>query len=218
MTQNRATPGKQAAPDAAQNRFASTYYGLLAIHPWASVREIRRAYRDLSKSYHPDTTTLAAEVAVVKFQQLNEAYATLSSPERRLAYDHKIGYSRVAVVQPLPSLQNGSKKPSSMSSSAYLDPTDRPLSPGEVFALFLLGLTFLTCLVLAIAIAITRGEATLQSTAQLQPTQPSAVSVQPAPSSELPLALPPKPPASESAQPLPDLPLAAPSETVPKAL
>jgi hypothetical protein len=51
------------------------------------------------------------------------------------------------------------------SSSAYLDATDRPLSPGEIFALFILGLTFVGCLVLAIAIGITRGEAVLQPSA-----------------------------------------------------
>jgi hypothetical protein len=47
-------------------------------------------------------------------------------------------------------------------SSAYLDPTDRPLSAGEIFALFILGLTFLGCLLLAIAIGLTRGESAVQ--------------------------------------------------------
>lgn len=182
MTQNRVTPDERDA-QSAQSRFTDTYYGLLGVQPWASVREIRRAYRDLSKSYHPDTTTLSADIAVLKFQQLNEAYATLSSPEQRLAYDHKIGYSRVAVVQPLSGSQNGAKKSATLRSSAYLDPTDRPLSPGEVFALFLLGLTFLACLVLAIAIGITRSEAVLQLVNQPSSAQSSSVSVPPTESS-----------------------------------
>ncbi len=33
-----------------------TYYSLLELHPSASVIDIRRAYRELSKRYHPDTT------------------------------------------------------------------------------------------------------------------------------------------------------------------
>lgn len=170
MAQDRATPRSGASRPAYQKIIASSYYGLLGVHPSASVREIRQAYRDLSKVYHPDTTELPGEVATQKFQQLNEAYATLSNPERRTVYDQKIGYSRVAVVQPLSGL-NYSSSQSRVSSSAYLDPTDRPLSAGEVFALFILGVTFLACLLLAIAIGLTRGEAVLQPTAQTLPVQ-----------------------------------------------
>jgi len=144
-----------------QRALASSHYTLLGVHPSASMREIRQAYRDLSKLYHPDTTALPAAIATDKFQKLNEAYATLSNPERRTAYDNKIGYSRVAVVQPLPHLNQPTSSRQYVS-SAYLDPTDRPLSPGEIFALFILGLTFVACLVLAITIGITRGEAVFQ--------------------------------------------------------
>jgi len=161
VTQDRATPQENDGRTPHQRVLASSYYGLLGLHPSASSREIRQAYRDLSKLYHPDTTALSAAAATAKFQQLNEAYATLSNPERRTAYDQTIGYSRIPVVQPV------SQPPSSpsrkfQSSSAYLDPTDRPLSPGEIFALFILGLTFVGCLVLAITIGLTRGEAVLQ--------------------------------------------------------
>lgn len=162
MTQERATPNQAAARLPYQRTLTDTYYGLLGLHPSASVREIRQAYRDLSKLYHPDTTTLPTPVATVKFQQLNEAYATLSTPERRSAYDRKIGYSTVAVVQPLPSLHRPPTRQPTYSASAYLDATDRPLSPGEVFALFILGLTFVGCLCLAIAIGLTRSESVLQ--------------------------------------------------------
>jgi hypothetical protein len=139
------------------------YYALLKLHPNASPIEIRRAYRELSKHYHPDTTDLPTATATAKFQQLNEAYATLSNPERRLAYDHQIGYSRVNVIQPPLHLNHPNNPPKhNYSSSAYLDPTDRPLSAGELFALFILGLTFVGCLLLAIAIGLTRGESAVQ--------------------------------------------------------
>lgn len=136
------------------------HYALLGLHPSTSVREIRQAYRDLSKLYHPDTTDLPTAIATRKFQQLNEAYATLSNPERRAAYDLSIGYSRVVVVRPLPSLHKANQPESK--SSAYLDATDRPLSPGELFALFILGVTFVACLILAITIGITRGDQAFQ--------------------------------------------------------
>lgn len=170
MTQERATPnGDGKSPY--QKVLAGSHYALLGLHPAASVREIRQAYRDLSKQYHPDTTLLPASIATTKFQQLNEAYATLSSPEQRQAYDRKIGYSSVSVMQPLPSLKQTSANPQ-YSSSAYLDPTDRPLSPGEIFALFILGITFLACLFLAITIGLTRGETVLQPPTPLNSVEP----------------------------------------------
>lgn len=140
--------------------FANTHYGLLGLHPSVSQIEIRRAYRELSKRYHPDTTDLPAKVATVKFQQLNEAYGILSNPQRRLAYDRQIGYSQISVMQTPPNWHRSPEKDTVRhSSSAYLDPSDRPLSAGEIFALAVMGGTLLLCLLLAIAIGLTRGVA-----------------------------------------------------------
>jgi len=133
----------------------NSYYAVLGLSPSASVIEVRRAYRELSKRYHPDTTELPVGEATVKFQQLNEAYATLSNPERTLLYDAKIGYSRYNVIQAPPDLDSGKYR---APQAAYLDPTDRPLSSGEIFALFILGITFVGCLLLAIVIGLTRGD------------------------------------------------------------
>lgn len=138
-----------------------TYYDLLSLRPNASVQEVRRAYRDLSKLYHPDTTELDSAIATVKFQALNEAYATLSSPEKRLAYDYQIGYSRISVMQPLkgnaPSAVSHDQ-PYDPTNSAYLDPTDRPLSAGELFALFILGVTFIGCLILVFTLGLAKSD------------------------------------------------------------
>jgi curved DNA-binding protein CbpA len=147
----------------------TTYYSLLGLHPSASVIDIRRAYRELSKRYHPDTTELPANLATTKFQQINEAYATLSNPERRFSYDLKIGYSRFGVIQAPADLDRPVRYSYDYSKSAYLDASDRPLSSGEIFALFILGLTFVGCLLLAIAIGFARGEAAF-STKLTQPT------------------------------------------------
>ncbi|NEO26883.1 MAG: J domain-containing protein [Kamptonema sp. SIO4C4] len=139
----------------------NSYYGLLGLHPSASVIEIRQAYRELSKKYHPDTTELPETIATAKFQKLNEAYATLSNPERRSLYDLKIGYSRFSVIQQ-PLDLNRPVNEYNPHRSAYLDASDRPLSAGELFVLFILGLTFLGCILLAIVIGLTRGEAALR--------------------------------------------------------
>ncbi len=145
------------------SRGESTYYSLLGLHPAASVIEIRRSYRELSKRYHPDTTDLPTGLATVKFQKLNEAYAILSNPQKRLTYDLAIGYSRFGVIQAPSDLNHSVSRNRYSSRSAYLDPTDRPLSPGEIFALFILGLTFLGCLLLVIVVGLTRGGAAFQT-------------------------------------------------------
>jgi curved DNA-binding protein CbpA len=139
-------------------RYERNYYDLLGVHPSASPIEIRRAYRELSKKYHPDTTTLPMAIATANFQVLNEAYAVASNPERRLAYDKEIGYSRLLLVQPPAHFQPIAPREDNYRSSAYLDPTDRPLSGGEIFAIFMLLVTFFSCLGLAIAIGLARGE------------------------------------------------------------
>src|SRR5919202_639746 len=159
-------PGKTAvAQDRVRQKLRNgvtqnpNYYLLMGLHPSASPIEIRRAYRELSKRYHPDTTDLPTDTATQKFQQLNEAYATLSNPERRVTYDQSIGYSPLNVIQAPANLNIPvSQKTPTFSSSAYLDPTDRPLSAGEIFALFILGLTLVGCMLLAIAIGLTRGD------------------------------------------------------------
>ena len=159
MNQDRTTSSQ--ANWRPQTNLAPTYYTLLALDPSASVQEVRRAYREKSKLYHPDTTTLPAAMATEKFRQLNEAYATLSSPERRQGYDHKIGFSRIYVAQPSPNLN--APRDRADSASAYLDPNHRPLSPGELFALFILGVTFVACLILALFVGLTRGETAFQA-------------------------------------------------------
>ncbi|EFA73682.1 Heat shock protein DnaJ-like protein [Raphidiopsis brookii D9] len=134
------------------------YYTLLGLHPSASVIDIRRAYREMSKHYHPDTTELPDQVATAKFQQLNEAYATLSNPERRLSYDLKIGYYRFGVIPSPTNFNDSIPKPHDYSKSMYLEASDRPLSSGELFILLVLGLTIIGCLILVILVAFIRGE------------------------------------------------------------
>lgn len=155
MRQNNQTNQTKTQSIPFKSKLANTYYSLLDLHPSASMLEIRRSYRQLSKTYHPDTTILPPELAKAKFQQLNEAYATLSSPEKRSLYDLKIGYSRLNVIQSTDWSEEPQQK---WSHTAYLDPTDRPLSSGEIFVLFVLGITFIGCLILVFAIAYFRGE------------------------------------------------------------
>ncbi|AFY36942.1 heat shock protein DnaJ domain protein [[Leptolyngbya] sp. PCC 7376] len=137
-----------------KTRIALSYYGVLDLNPTASPMEIRQQYRRLSKKFHPDTTVLPEVEARAKFQRLNEAYGTLSNPERRSLYDLKIGFSRYSVIQ---TNQESEEGETNYQSSAYLDPTDRPLSAGEIFALFIMGATFFGCVLLAITLSLSQG-------------------------------------------------------------
>jgi curved DNA-binding protein CbpA len=142
-----------------EGRVAGTYYGRLGVRPSASVGEIRRVYHELSLLYHPDTTTLPLEVAHGAFQSLNEAYATLSHPERRLQYDLSIGCGVVSRVREFPTVQQEARRRAMRREgevrdrSAYLEAEDRSLSAGEVFAVFWFGVTFLGCLGLVVVLS-----------------------------------------------------------------
>lgn len=142
-----------------------TYYELLDLPSSATIDQIRRAYRLKSKLYHPDTTVLVPEVATQKFRELKEAYAVLNSPERRALYD--MGQQPIASVGDFPKNKEtgSSDRRFRSSASAFLDPKERPLSPGEIFAVFLLGITFFICLVLAVVLGVARGEMVLQTAA-----------------------------------------------------
>lgn len=138
----------------------NTYYQLLKVHPSVSPIEIRRAYRELSKLYHPDTTELPLEEAKQKFQQLNQAYGTLANPQSRLLYDMQIGYSRWNVIHnPYDTRPHSSTEKYSPNKSAYLEPHERSLSAGELFALLLMLGTIGGCILLALTLAWLRTSA-----------------------------------------------------------
>lgn len=64
----------------------TTYYDLLGVHPTASNSDIKAAFRDKARRFHPDANP-GDPVTAEKFKALSDAYATLADPERRAAYD-----------------------------------------------------------------------------------------------------------------------------------
>ncbi len=61
------------------------YYQTLGVARNATADQVKKAYRGLARKYHPDLSKEAN--AEARMKEVNEAYAVLSDPEKRAAYD-----------------------------------------------------------------------------------------------------------------------------------
>ncbi len=66
------------------------YYKILGVNKNATQKEIKNAYRNLAKKHHPDATGKNSDE---QFKNIQEAYSTLSDPEKRSDYDACMGES-----------------------------------------------------------------------------------------------------------------------------
>lgn len=155
-----------------------THYDLLELPAGASAEELRGAFRRLSKRYHPDTTSLPAAEAEQAFNRLRAAYAVLSDPQARRAYDQQLVARRplpapppvvVVVERPLP--------------------LRRALSGGEWFALLLLGLALTASLVLGVGLAWARGKELVRPPSWML-TDTTTTAITPTPATAMVTALP----------------------------
>lgn len=62
------------------------HYDVLGVPTDVSAADLRRAYLDRARQHHPDTGGRPEAMTAV-----NEAWAVLSDPVRRRAYDHELG-------------------------------------------------------------------------------------------------------------------------------
>lgn len=65
-----------------------TYYEILGVHPSASNKEIRKAYKELLRIVHPDVLGNPSDTS--RFIEINEAFSVLSDDDRRRAYDEQL--------------------------------------------------------------------------------------------------------------------------------
>jgi molecular chaperone DnaJ len=63
------------------------YYEVLGLARGASEIEIKRAFRELARKYHPDVNPNGGAEAGDKFREINEAHAVLSDADSRARYD-----------------------------------------------------------------------------------------------------------------------------------
>ena len=65
------------------------YYEILGIKSDASKDEIKKAFRNLAKKYHPDKNK-DNEAAYKMFQEVSEAYEVLGNEDAKCKYDEKL--------------------------------------------------------------------------------------------------------------------------------
>lgn len=76
------------------------YYTVLGVLQNAPQHQIKRAFRNLARQYHPDLNPDAEEKAADRFKEINEAYEVLGDVCRRRQYDAMI--PRMKVNHPVP--------------------------------------------------------------------------------------------------------------------
>lgn len=70
----------------------TNYYIVLGVKNTASLEQIKAAYRELAKKYHPDKNP-GNKAAEDFFKEVQQAYAVLSNPEKRRKFDLKFNYA-----------------------------------------------------------------------------------------------------------------------------
>ena len=70
------------------------YYQLLGVDPKADPAEIKQAYRNKLKQWHPDKNIDRVNEAEEATKILNQAFYTLNDPDRRRQYDRVLQYTR----------------------------------------------------------------------------------------------------------------------------
>src|SRR4051794_10512673 len=64
------------------------YYDVLGVSPGAGADDIKRAYRQLARRYHPD---ISGDDRGAAFLEVSRAYEVLNDPARRRSYDASLG-------------------------------------------------------------------------------------------------------------------------------
>ena len=65
---------------------AKDYYAILGVSANADEAELKKAYRLLARTYHPDKNP-GDKAAEERFKEINQAYGVLSDPDKRAHYD-----------------------------------------------------------------------------------------------------------------------------------
>ncbi len=71
------------------------YYAILGVNKEASLKEIKKAYKEMVKKWHPDFRPNNPD-CLKKIKDINAAYEVLGDPEKKKVYDRQTGEDRLA--------------------------------------------------------------------------------------------------------------------------
>jgi len=74
------------------SRQVKDYYAILGVSPTATLAEIRVAYRERARAFHPDLNS--SPEAEARFLEINEAYEILADATKRKAYDYFVSVAQ----------------------------------------------------------------------------------------------------------------------------
>lgn len=130
-----------------------TFYDILGVRFNATQDEIRKAYLDQIRVFHPDVFE-NKEIARIKTLQLNEAYSTLKDPNLRAKYNEQLLQD---LIQQLDE-QARQKQPAQPSPPQTHDPTPQhtphPKKPSVIGTIFLSLLRYPKLVVMLVFIAL----------------------------------------------------------------
>jgi len=117
----RSVSGKMAMP---RKQFVGRdFYGDLDLQPTATLKEIKNAYREIAKVFHPDKNP-DNKVAAEKFRKATEAYEVLSDARERDYYDSTILPNISRDATRAATTQSGASQPPRR--PAWMDDNPRP--------------------------------------------------------------------------------------------
>ena len=135
-----------------QRPAARDHYATLGLRRSSSAQEIKRAYRDLAKQCHPDIDP--SPLASARFMAVHAAYATLSDPILRIAYDAQLA-ERDRRNAPTPPVRKTGETPRYRQRDTDADLPDIRVGSWPFVGLHLTGLAFGLLMVFTILGGIT---------------------------------------------------------------
>jgi len=104
------------------------YYEVLGLPPGATTDQIKKKYRELARKFHPDVAQ-DKNLSQLTFTQINQAYNTLSNPERRAQYNGTLQNTTAPSAPAAPAKMAPAQSAPAAPAPRPAAPTAKPAAP-----------------------------------------------------------------------------------------